>query len=223
MLEEIEEPQETLDQRTGREGDRERSAEQVAVEVERPAADPFEEVDFGSYFQDYLDPGYRTASTFEEYDSPSFEQFLASPSTLSDHLQWQIGAKTLTPSLRGALELFIGNLNEDGYLIASDDELIALGLGELWSTPEEGRLCLETARRTLHKLDPIGVGARDLRECLLLQTQFLRSARWARQTGRSREVVDGISRRRSSAAIFPCCNAVTCASWLAFAVPPWKR
>ena len=176
VLEEIEEAQETIDQRSGREGDRERSAEDLAGEGERLQGDPFEQVDFGSYFQEYLDPGYRTASTFEDYDKPSFEQFLASPSTLTDHLIWQIGARNLTSSLRGAVELLIGNLNEDGYLTATVEELLELGYGSLWAGPEEGRRCLEAARKLLNQLDPVGVGARDLRECLLLQIDALRAA-----------------------------------------------
>lgn len=176
VLEEIEEGHESIAERAGREGDRERSLEAVALEGERAKGDPFEEVDFGSYFQDYLDPGYRTASTFEEYDKPSFEHFLASPSTLRDHLIWQIGARSLSAQLRGAMELLIGNLNEDGYLTASTEEILALGLGELWEDPEAGRRCLQAARRLLHMLDPIGVGACDLRECLLLQMAALRGA-----------------------------------------------
>ena len=173
VLEEIEEAQETLAERAGREGDRERSAEAVAVEGERTPGDPFEEVDFGSYFQDYLDPGYRTASTFEDYDKPSFEHFLASPATLRDHLMWQVGSKNLSPQLRGAVEMLVGNLNEDGYLTASTEELLALGLGEFWDLEEDGRRCLQAARALLQSLDPIGIGARDLRECLLLQIAFL--------------------------------------------------
>ncbi len=178
VLEEIEESGETIGERAGREGDRERSAEAVALEGERTElskGDPFEEVDFGSYFQDYLDPGYRTASTFEEYDKPSFEQFLASPSTLRDHLVWQIGAKSLSHHLRGAVELLIGNLNEDGYLTASTEELLGLGMGELWASSEDGRRCLQAARHLLQTLDPVGIGARDLRECLLLQIAALQA------------------------------------------------
>ena len=175
VLEEIEEAQETIAERAGREGDRERSAEAVVVEAERTPGDPFEEVDFGSYFQDYLDPGYRTASTFEDYDKPSFEHFLASPTTLRDHLMWQVGAKTLSPQLRGAVEMLVGNLNEDGYLTASTEELLALGSGEFWPLEEEGRRCLQAARTLLQALDPIGIGARDLRECLVLQIEALRS------------------------------------------------
>src|SRR5580658_2974004 len=124
VLEELEESTVTLDERAGMEGDRERSAEEVAAEGERVEKDPFDEIDFGSYFQDYLDPGFRTASNFEEYDKPSFENFLSQPSTLSDHLAWQLGSLTLSPEVRAAAELVVGNLNENGYLTASDEELV---------------------------------------------------------------------------------------------------
>src|SRR3984957_5725551 len=124
VLEELEESVVTLDERAGIEGDRERSAEEVAAEGERGEKDPFDEIDFGSYFQDYLDPGFRTSSNFEEYDKPSFENFLSQPSTLTDHLTWQLGALTLPGRVREAAELIVGNLNEDGYLSATDDELI---------------------------------------------------------------------------------------------------
>lgn len=177
VLEEIEEATESWDERAGREGDRERSAEDVASEGERVAADradPFEEVDFGSYFQEYLDPGFKSPSTFEEYDKPSFEQFLASPSTLTDHLMWQVGARSLPPCVRATVELLIGNLNEDGYLTADEDELLALGQDVLWPHTAEGLRCLKAARAVLHQLDPVGIGARDLRECLLLQIATLR-------------------------------------------------
>ena len=182
VLEEIELAQETLEQRTAREGDRERTAEQVAVEGERAKDDPFEEIDFGSYFQDYLDPGYRTTSNFEEFDGPSFEQFLASPSTLTDHLSWQLGAINLSATMRSTVELLVGNLNEDGYLTASDEELLLLGDGELWRDREEGRRCVEAARKVLLNLDPLGVGARDLRECLEVQIEALRRASTGAQT-----------------------------------------
>ena len=100
VLEEVEESAVTIEEMAGREADRERSAEEIASEHERVGKDPFDEIDFGSYFQDYLDPGYRTASSFEEYDRPSFENFLSQPSTLSDHLEWQLGSMSLAP--RGA-------------------------------------------------------------------------------------------------------------------------
>ena len=186
VLEEIEAAGETLEERSAREGDRERSAEEIAGEAERPKDDPFAEVDFGSYFQDYLDPGFRTPSTFEEYDKPSFEQFLTSPLTLSDHLLWQIGAMNLSAAVRGALELLVGNLNEDGYLTASEEELFALGAGSLWAELAEAQRHLEEAQELLFALDPPGVGARSLSECLLRQIALLRPAE-----GPIREPVEG--------------------------------
>jgi RNA polymerase sigma-54 factor len=220
VLEELEEAAVSLEERAGQEGDRERSAEEVAAENERVEKDPFDEIDFGSYFQDYLDPGFRTASNFEEYDKPSFENFLSQPSTLSDHLAWQLGSLTLSPEVRIATELVVGNLNEDGYLIATDEELIDLllqsrgperpepipfergtksRLAHVWDHPEiceradgvaqddaleiasaaDGDVgdqdlasllaVVREARALVNFLDPVGVGARDLRECLLIQ------------------------------------------------------
>lgn len=176
ILEEIDQAVEPLEERSKREGDRERSVEAVATEGERVDKDPFEEVDFGTYFQDYLDPGYRSPSTFEEYDKPSFEHFLAAPSTLTDHLFWQLGALNLSDLERSAVELLIGNLNEDGYLMASQEDLVHLGWGHLWDSGAEADRCLEVARRLLTGLDPLGIGARDLRDCLGMQLRHMREA-----------------------------------------------
>src|ERR1700691_3107702 len=124
VLEELKESVPLLDDVSRAEEDRDRPVEtQPVTEAEAKEKDPFDEIDFGSYFQDYLDPGYRTASNFEELDKPSFEQFLSQPSTLTDHLLWQLGSLTLRDELRTTAELIIGNLNEDGYLTASSEEL----------------------------------------------------------------------------------------------------
>jgi RNA polymerase sigma-54 factor len=181
VLEEIDQAVEPLEERAGREGDRERSAEEVAAGAERADSDPFEEVDFGSYFQDYLDPGYRSPSTFEEYDSPSFEHFLAAPTSLADHLRWQIGSMDLDPKQCAALELLIGNLNEDGYLTASDEELLRAGGEQIWANDAEGLRCLLLARQVLRTLDPAGVGARTLEECLAAQLAALREQQLRRE------------------------------------------
>ena len=173
VLEEIEDSGETMEERSAKEGDLERSAQEIAANGERTEKDPFDEIDFGSYFQDYLDPGFRTASNVEDYDKPSFEHFLSQPSTLTSHLVWQLGSITLSEELRDAVELIVGNLNEDGYLTASDEELVELVLeGASHSTDALARIGL--AKQIIHQLDPVGVGARDLRECLLLQIESQR-------------------------------------------------
>ncbi len=64
--------------------------EQPATTAEEK--DPFEEIDFGSFFNDYLDPGLRTPIEMEDIEKPSFENFLSKPSTLTDHLMWQLGS-----------------------------------------------------------------------------------------------------------------------------------
>jgi RNA polymerase sigma-54 factor len=173
VLEELEESTETLDQRVAREGERERSAEEVAG-ADSAAKDSFDEVDFGSYFQDYLDPGFRTASNYEDLDRPSFEQFLSQPSTLSDHLHWQLGSLSLQAEVRAVAEAIVGNLNEDGYLTATDAELIEAVFGD--AAVESDRAQMQTlarARAVIAELDPVGIGARDLRECLLRQIEAL--------------------------------------------------
>ena len=62
----------------------------------------------------------------EDIERPSFENFLSKPTNLTDHLAWQLGALSLRREVREAADLIIGNLNEDGYLIASDDELLGV-------------------------------------------------------------------------------------------------
>ena len=129
VLEELEDSVPLLDEVGKKEEDRERAT--TAATEENPITavekkDPFEEIDFGSFFQDYLDPGYRTHSEMEDIERPSFENFLSKPSNLTDHLSWQLGALSLRPEVREAADLIVGNLNEDGYLIASDDELLGI-------------------------------------------------------------------------------------------------
>src|SRR5664280_3315405 len=62
----------------------------------------------------------------EESEKPSFENFLSKPTTLTDHLMWQLGSLHVNEDVYRAAELVIGNLNEEGYLTATDDELLGL-------------------------------------------------------------------------------------------------
>jgi RNA polymerase sigma-54 factor len=124
VLEELEENVPLLDDVASQEAERERPAEEIIGDAQREKTDPFEEVDFGSYFQEYLDPGFRSPNNYELNEKPSFENFLSQPSTLTDHLLWQLGSLTLKREVREAAEYLIGNIDESGYLTASDDELL---------------------------------------------------------------------------------------------------
>ena len=191
VLEEIDESSETLDELSSREAESERSAEELSNEAADPA-NPFDEVDFGSYFQEFLDPGFRTSSSFDDPDKPSFEHFLAATSNLSDHLLWQLGALSLTPQQRFCVEVIIGNLNEDGYLTASDEELIDALCSEFKDpslVPSEMSQLLVKGQEVVAQLDPIGVGARELRDCLMRQLNARRSE-WTRNELR-RQATDG--------------------------------
>src|SRR5207248_6177456 len=135
VLEELESNIPLIDQVAGREADRERAEapEQPPLTAGEQAGekkDPFDEIDFGTYFKDYLDPGFRSPQDFESSDRPSFENFLSKPGNLTDHLMWQLGAMSVRPEVHAAAELVIGNLNDDGYLVASDEELMAASRGE---------------------------------------------------------------------------------------------
>jgi RNA polymerase sigma-54 factor len=128
VLEELEDSVPLIDEIGRKEEDRDRptptSTEETPITAEKK--DPFEEIDFGSFFQDYLDPGYRTRGEMEEIERPSFENFLSKPTNLTDHLAWQLGALSLRSEVREAAEQIVGNLNEDGYLIASDEEILGI-------------------------------------------------------------------------------------------------
>jgi RNA polymerase sigma-54 factor len=154
VLEELEESVPLLDEVGKKEEDRERAA--TASNEENPITavekkDPFEEIDFGSFFQDYLDPGYRTHSEMEDIERPSFENFLSKPTNLTDHLAWQLGALSLRPEVREAADLIIGNLNEDGYLIASDDELLGV------APPAAPEVDAQTAKNIVNEAQALGL------------------------------------------------------------------
>ena len=129
VLEEIDETVPMLDEVAGRQERQERDErehlEAGAAEPEPAPSDPFNEIDFGSYFQEYLDPGFRTQQEYEEIEKPSFENFLSQPTTLADHLAWQLGALKLFPLLAAAADFVVGNLDEDGYLTITEDEMAA--------------------------------------------------------------------------------------------------
>jgi RNA polymerase sigma-54 factor len=138
------------------------AAEPEPDTAETKTADPFEEIDFGTFFDDYLDPGYKSPSS-EQVEKPSFETFLSAPVTLGDYLRSQLSMVPLADDVRDAADSIIGNLDESGYLTASLEEIAA--------SSEQKLEDVEAALREVQKLDPAGVGARDVRECLLLQLE----------------------------------------------------
>lgn len=132
-----------------------------AEETPVDARDAFDEIDYGREFQDYLDPGYRTQEIEYKEDAPSFEQFLSKNESLSEHLEWQLNMLDLTPAEYDAALAVIGNLDEDGRLTVPDEEVASLARCSLEVA--------EKARQTVMNLEPVGCGATDVKECLLVQ------------------------------------------------------
>jgi RNA polymerase sigma-54 factor len=155
VLEELEDSVPLLDEVGKKEEELDRVTSAATTEENPITAvekkDPFEEIDFGSFFQDYLDPGYRTHGEMEEIERPSFENFLSKPSNLTDHLTWQLGSLNLRAEVREAADLIVGNLNEDGYLIASDDELLGV------IPPASPEADVETAKSIVTEAQALGM------------------------------------------------------------------
>jgi RNA polymerase sigma-54 factor len=154
-----EEPEtDTTDQKTDAE-------EAAKVEADKKdEKDSFDEIDYDAYFQDYIEYGYNPRMS-EEHEEFPIENTLTRPPNLTDHLTWQLGMSDSSPRVKEVGNFIIGNIDEDGYLRASHEEIQAAGPYEA----EE----VHAAIKAIQTLDPIGVGARDLRECLLLQLDFL--------------------------------------------------
>jgi RNA polymerase sigma-54 factor len=134
---------------------------------EGEGANPFDEFDFASFFTQYLDTGAERMASGEREDTekPGFDKFLSSASTLTDHLHWQLSVAICSETVRKIAESIIGNLDENGYLTATLDEIAASGN---YSAED-----LEEALTMVQEFDPPGIGARDLPECLILQLKAI--------------------------------------------------
>jgi len=138
------------------------------------ADDPYSDIDFQS-FDAYLNDGATRPRETEIFEKPSFENFLAKAQTLTDHLEWQLGLATIEEPIRFACHSIIGNLNEDGYLVAVDENgrEIPIALEEIAESGEHTVEEVQKALEAVQAFDPPGVAARDLRECLMIQLRLL--------------------------------------------------
>jgi RNA polymerase sigma-54 factor len=140
------------------------------TEAEPPATtekgdDSWDDSDYEYFFGDYLDDGYRPRAPQEVKELPPIENTLSTSASLSDHLMWQLSLQTDDGRMREIGTAIIGNVDDDGYLVASLEEIAAMGQ---W--PVEA---VETVLARIQGFDPIGVAARDLQECLLLQLRHI--------------------------------------------------
>ncbi|MEO8071465.1 MAG: RNA polymerase factor sigma-54, partial [Acidobacteriota bacterium] len=125
----------------------------------------WDDQDYEYFFGEYLDDGYRPKQPQEVKELPPIENTLTSKGSLADHLMWQLNLQTDDELVRQVGGAIIGNIDSDGYLVASVNEIAALGA---WDITD-----VERSLEHIQTFDPVGVGARDLQECLLLQLKSL--------------------------------------------------
>jgi len=141
-----------------------RHSDEKEGEKPKEDEDSYEDLDWEKFLDDYEDvqySGFKGTAGLRSEDMPSIEATLSQPMSLSDHLLWQLKMSNVTLEEEKIGTLIIGNINDDGYFTA-DIELVA----------QEGGVDREMAETMLAKIqnfDPAGVGARNLKECLLLQ------------------------------------------------------
>ena len=145
----------------------EQQQQQEKAAEQQPAdkGDPWDDADYEYFFGDYLDDGYRSRTPSEVKELPPIENTLSTAASLSDHLLWQLSLQTDDERLKEIGGAIIGNLDDDGYLVASVEEIAAMGE---WPVAD-----VERALQHVQTFDPIGVAARDLQECLWLQIRHL--------------------------------------------------
>ena len=128
--------------------------EKTEADQQGNKTDTWDDQDYEYFFGDYLDDGYRPRASQEIKELPPIDNTLSTASSLSDHLMCQLSMQTNDPLVREIGSAIIGNLDDDGYLVASFDELAAMGP---WPVTE-----VERTLRLVQSFDPTGVAARDL-------------------------------------------------------------
>ena len=122
-----------------------------------------DEFDWENYLENYSLPSFQRSSGRDGEEKPSFENFLVKRTTLSDHLLWQLQLSHFTGEEQKAGMWIIGNLDEDGYL--------KIGLEDVSSEVQLPLEVVEGVLKRIQQFDPVGVAARDLKECLLVQLE----------------------------------------------------
>lgn len=137
--------------------------------AEAESAKDLKEIDWGEYFENYGNEFHGTSPNDTEHGDddrrPSIENVLTKTQDLMGHLEWQLRLSNFSPDEERLAALIIGNVDDDGYLGASVEEIAGLA-----DVPPAH---VESALKKLQEFDPPGVCARDLRECLLIQLRQL--------------------------------------------------
>jgi RNA polymerase sigma-54 factor len=137
------------------------SADNKEVTIDEKLPD---DIDWSNYIDEYNSVGRASFET-ESRDSPRYEAFISKKESLNDHLIWQLAMSFPAEYEQELGSLIIGNLNKDGYLDVPLEDLVAVS----GASPEQ----VQDALELVQSFDPVGVAARNLGECLLIQASHL--------------------------------------------------
>src|SRR5687768_1631194 len=146
---------------------REDEAAQAPENEEMDHRESMADIDLDAYFNDYWEASPPYTPRPEERELPPLENTLTREPDLYDHLHWQLHMSDVPARRREIAELIIGNLDPDGFLVATVEEMAAMGAADNGNpyAVEEVQEALDLVR----SFDPPGVGCSDLRESLLRQ------------------------------------------------------
>ena len=161
LLEEI--PVDEMEERSPKEEKKEEPVKEEPVAEVTVKETMREDFDWEAYISEY-NTAWASSPHEDRGDRPSFENLISSKTNLYSHLMWQLQLSGLDDAQKEIGGYIIGNIDPDGYLKASVDNIIH-------STHRSGQEVLKVLD-TIHEFDPVGVGARDNRECLLIQLHF---------------------------------------------------
>ena len=174
LLEEVQADLEEPEAAAGEEFEQSQSSAEAGSEQETPesgktedaeAPDQLSQGSWDDYFEGDRIAGARESAGAAQDELPSYEQTLAKPTSLEEHLVWQLGLSVMPEAEKTIARIIIGNIDDDGYLRTPVQDIAADA-----GAPVES---VESALRYVQAFDPAGVGARDLPECLLIQLGFL--------------------------------------------------
>ena len=125
-----------------------------------------QEIDWEKYLENYSSsPSTGPEVRRDTEDLPTYDQTLTRSDTLQEHLMWQLHMAEADDEVRRAAAAVIGNLNDEGFLSSTLEELADEEIMR-FDDVEEGMLLVQT-------FDPLGVGARNLAESLLIQARVI--------------------------------------------------
>ncbi|KPJ53949.1 hypothetical protein AMJ39_02395 [candidate division TA06 bacterium DG_24] len=160
--------EDVLEEEVEAEEELETTAEEPETTAEEPQEDEsseatdeeknLEDFDWEEFLQNGVDPGYRPQP---DRDDRFQEKVAVTVPTFSDYLMTQLRLQRLPDEDLVIGEFIIGNLDDDGYLVCSIEEI-----AQILEVSDED---VERVLRIVQTFDPIGIGARDLEECLIIQ------------------------------------------------------